>query len=46
MIEFASKEDRDYYNKSDPFHLEYLPKFFATAGGLENILVLDFEYAA
>ena len=46
MVEFASKEDRDYYIKSDPAHHEFAAKLIAAAGGLDNVLVLDFEYAA
>jgi len=43
VVEFRSKEDRDYYVKTDPFHSEYAARLLAATKGVDNVLVLDFE---
>jgi hypothetical protein len=43
VVEFASKEDRDYYITKDPIHSEYAKALLDAVGGVENVLVVDFE---
>ncbi|CCX13583.1 hypothetical protein FPQ18DRAFT_314150 [Pyronema domesticum] len=47
IVEFSSKEDRDYYLLEDPLHAEFAVEFVRLvpeAGeGKGNVLVFDFE---
>jgi len=40
VLEFASKEDRDYYVKQDPSHLAFVKK---NSPQFEVVRVLDYE---
>lgn len=42
MVEFTSKEDRDYYAKEDPVHLGFV-KWAIGQGHLAEVRVVDFE---
>jgi hypothetical protein len=39
VVEFANTEDRDYYVKSDPAHLDFVGK---ASGVVEKALVMDY----
>ena len=39
VVEFASKEDRDYYVKKDQAHAEFAKRLI---GSVEGALVIDF----
>ncbi|KAF8534254.1 hypothetical protein BDD12DRAFT_861372 [Trichophaea hybrida] len=43
IVEFECKEDRDYYITQDPMHSEYAGKLLGAVGGVEGVLVVDFE---
>ena len=43
-MEFASKEDRDYYVNEDPAHLAFVDRLRTEDGGLvEDIRAIDYE---
>ncbi|KAI5821154.1 stress responsive a b barrel domain-containing protein [Pyronema omphalodes] len=42
VVEFASKEDRDYYILEDPVHAAYATELVKAAGSVDNVLVFDF----
>lgn len=45
VVEFASVEDRDYYVKEDEKHRAFGGRLVrASEGGVEGILVVDFEH--
>ncbi|KAL9113288.1 MAG: hypothetical protein Q9227_002623 [Pyrenula ochraceoflavens] len=42
VVEFASKEDRDYYIKDDPAHLAFVKKL-QDGGLVDEIRAIDYE---